>query len=359
MYNKKILMITNDINYSGSAKMLAYIANGLCDMGNRVIVYTYAGGKPYYPLNCNIEYIPAIKARKSYLDKMVYFLDINKVIRKKRPDAVVTFSPNSSVFSILCTAFTRIPVIVCERCDPYTEKGFLLRFKRSIYNYAEGAVFQTEGAKKYYSKRLQKKSVVIGNPVTSCRIERTPANKRNNDISFVGRFFVKQKRQDIMLKAFQKITAENDLVRLVFYGGGPDLPHIRQMAEQMNVSHKVCFMGEVGNILEAIKDTAVFVLTSDYEGIPNALIEAMAVGLPVVVTDCSPGGARLLVEDMVNGLLVPAGDVDKIAQAVLFMLNNSDFADACGSKAQQITETYSSQKILQEWNEYIRKVMGK
>lgn len=354
---KNVLFIIHNINYSGAAKMLSFIANGLNDIGNSVMVYTYAGDTPYYPLKSRIKFLPTSKIQKHYLGKLLYFKDVRKMIKKINPDVVVSFLPNSNMFSIIGTVFTKIPVIICERSDPYKEKGFLLEFKKSLFKYADGAVFQTEGAQKYYSNSLQKKSIVIPNPVTVDRIDRIPMDKRNNDIAFVGRFSVKQKRQDIMVEAFQKVAEINKEVNLVLYGDGPDLLKIQQMVKKMNLTERVVFKGEVKDVINSIKDSKMFVITSDYEGIPNALVEAMAAGLPVISTDCSPGGARLLIEDKKNGLIVPTGDVDRITNAILFFINNSEVADQYGIEAQKIIEQYSPGKTIEMWDEYMDRIV--
>lgn len=358
MENRKILFIIHDINYSGAAKMLSFIANGLSEIGYQVVVYTYAGNKPYYPLNSSIYYIPALKVRYSYVEKLLYFIDVQKMIKRINPDIVISFLPNSNMFSIIGTAFSKIPVIICERSDPYYEKGTFLELKRSLFKYADGAVFQTERAQRYYPKILQEKSVVIPNPVTIKKIDRIPLNKRNDEISFVGRFYIRQKRQDIMLKAFKKVAEIDKQIKLVFYGDGPDLPQIQQMAKDMNLSERVIFKGKVNDVVDSIKDSKMFVLTSDYEGIPNALIEAMAIGLPVISTDCSPGGARLLIENKKNGLLIDTNDVDKIADAILFLINNPEVADSYGIEAQKIVNKFTARNVMQLWSEYIEQIIN-
>lgn len=354
---KKILFITEDINYGGAGKIISFIANGLSELGNSIIIHTYAGNNSFYDLNKEIIYIPPKKIRRTYMSKLSYFIDIRRMIKKVNPDIVISFLPIPNMLSVIGTALTKIPVIISERSDPYTEKGFLLNFAKSLFKYADGAVFQTKDAKEYYSESLQKKSIVIPNPVTIGKAERIPFKKRNNEIAFVARFFVKQKRQDIMLNAFKIVADHNKDVNLVFYGDGPDLKIIKQMVNDMNLTDRVWFRGEVKNIEDKIKNSRIFVLTSDYEGIPNALIEAMSVGLPVVSTDCSPGGARILIEDKKNGLIVPTRDVNGIAKAILFLLENHEIAEQYGIEAQKIIEKYSPEKILKIWDEFVDKVI--
>jgi len=178
-----------------------------------------------------------------------------------------------------------------------------------------------------------------------------------NEISFVGRFEIKQKRQDIMLKAFHLVQKEIKDIKLVFYGDGEDVNVIKTMVNNLKLNDKIVFRGKVDNVESHIYNSKLFVLTSDYEGIPNSLIEAMSLGLPCISTDCDPGGARLLIKDNINGLLVPKGDEKKIAEAILFLLRNPVSAYKIGQEARKILEEYSEDKIIYLWKTYIEKII--
>lgn len=354
---KKILLVMHDINYGGAAKMFAFLANGLEGLKHDVYVYTFEGNKPNYRLNKNITYFYESKISKYKLIRRVLpVIKIRKIIKNIDPDIVISFLPNANLYSVIGALGTRSSVIITERSDPYSEQGLLLNLKRLFYNFSDGAVFQTEGAKNYYSKKLQNKSVVIQNPVTLERNPRINYIKRKNEIVHVGRFDIKQKRQDIMVLAFSEVVKIIPDIKLVFYGDGPDLPKIQKMVKDMDLSEKVVFKGKSNHIPTLIKDSKMFVLTSDYEGIPNALIEAMALGLPIITTDCSPGGAKLLVTNAENGLLVPTGDVNGIANAIIYLLNNDKIADSYGEKAQIIIDMYTPSKIMKLWDEYIKTI---
>ena len=137
------------------------------------------------------------------------------------------------------------------------------------------------------------------------------------------------------------------------------MEQIRQMAESLGVSDRVDFKGLVRDIPNAIRKAKMFVMTSDYEGLPNALIEAMAVGLPCVSTDCSPGGAAELIESGVNGLIVPCGDAGSIASAICTLLNNTETAYQYGLEAQKIIEKLAPEVIYETWRQYIDNLIKK
>jgi GalNAc-alpha-(1->4)-GalNAc-alpha-(1->3)-diNAcBac-PP-undecaprenol alpha-1,4-N-acetyl-D-galactosaminyltransferase len=296
---------------------------------------------------------------KRIVRRFIQLKNIIKRIKLYRPDVIISFLNMPNFLSVLAGKLSHVPVIISERGDPYQCNSLTDKIFHYIYRFANGAVFQTDGAKNFFNKELQKKSCVIANPVF-IKDETITANldSPKNEISFVARFENKQKRQDIMIEAFKIVNEKYPEMVLKFYGDGPDEDYIKDTAYNMGLKEKVIFMGLSGNPTNDIKDSRMFVLTSDYEGIPNTLIEAMAIGMPVVSTDCSPGGAKMLIEDGVNGLLVPIRDSAAIAQAIIKYIENPKLAKRCGNEAKQIKVKYTPARIIGEWKNYIDFIVG-
>ncbi len=360
MDKKKVLIIYHKIGYGGANKMLTFLANRLVKGNFDVSVYTYASNEePTYKLHDKITLIKENRVSHNYLfRRFIELFKVVKMIHRQKPDVVISFLTNSNVFSIIGTRFTKIPVIISERGDPRAEKGLLAKIKQSFFSLAEGAVFQTEGAKNFFPNKLQNRSTIIPNPVLMPDIKIQKWEDRKNEISFVARFDIKQKRQDIMIKAFAKIAARYPDMILVFYGDGDDIDRINELVVNYNLKGRVVFKGKVNNIIDQISTSKIFVLTSDFEGIPNALIEAMSLGLPCVSTDCEPGGARLLIKNGINGILVPKADIDAIANSIAFFIENSEIADKLGNKAKDICNDFSPENIEKAWVKYIEKIIN-
>ena len=115
-------------------------------------------------------------------------------------------------------------------------------------------------------------------------------------------------------------------------------------------------MGLTTNPMKAIANEGIFIITSDFEGISNSLLEAMAVGLPCVSTDHSPGGARLLIQDHVNGLLAPVGDSAALANALSEFANSIELSMKCGIKATEVIDRFKDEKIIDMWESYIYEI---
>nr|WP_269438233.1 glycosyltransferase [Phosphitispora fastidiosa] len=225
------------------------------------------------------------------------------------------------------------------------------------YIFADGCVFQTSGASRYFPKSVRRKGTVIPNFINIEKPNLHPIELRKNEIAFVARFELAQKRQDIMIKAFKLVIKKHPKVKLVFYGDGPDIDTVKTMVSEYDLSDSIVFAGVISNMDNVYRHSRLFVLTSEYEGIPNVLIEAMAYGLPVISTDCSPGGARLLIDSGVNGIIVPVNDFKKLAEAIIYLLDNPKIAEGYGAKAQEVVDRFKPAKILPMWQEYINAII--
>ena len=145
---------------------------------------------------------------------------------------------------------------------------------------------------------------------------------------------------------------------MILYGTGEELPKLRALTKELEIENRVIFAGSVNNVAERIKKAGVFVLTSDTEGMPNALIEAMVMGLPVISTDCPCGGPADLIITGKNGLLIPVRDVDKMKENLQYMLNDLHKAREMGREARKTCEIYRSDRVYREWYEYIMQIVN-
>ena len=168
-----------------------------------------------------------------------------------------------------------------------------------------------------------------------------------------------QKRYDVMLDAFRLFVQKHPDYVLKLYGRGNDEELIKTWVQERDLSHCVKFMGLTTQPMVDTCRDGMFLITSDFEGISNALLEAMACGLPCVSTDHTPGGARLLIQDHENGLLCPIGDAQSLANAMCEFAENPELAQKCGENARNVVTRFAPEKIIDLWENYILKVCKK
>ena len=323
----KILFCIGSMSKGGAERVISNLTNHLADKNDVYIVATKIKNIAY-TLNKNIR-IMTLENRE---DKKQNFIiknfkrikALNKYIEEIRPDIIISFLPEPSYRILLLKILKRkLKVIVSVRNDPKIEyKTRLNKFVMKIlYPLANGFVFQTQEAKEYFSKKIQNKSTIIPNPINKEFIVTPYDGKRDKTIVTVGRL-EEQKNHKLLIEAFSNIEKDYPEYKLLIYGSGSKEEELKQYVKGIGLIDKVEFKGNVNNVKEEIYKSGMFILSSNYEGMPNALIEAMALGLPVISTDCPCGGPRFLIENSKNGILVPVGKKQEMTEAIKYVLEN-------------------------------------
>lgn len=354
----KVLFTISCLSYGGAEKNMLIVAEYLnshghdvciCDFNERESVRKIADGIKVYTMT----HIDAPQKFAWIGKRIKQYKQLNNLVREIHPDVICSFLNMPNMLSVLVGKRNKIPTVISERADPYQSISKIDKLMRRIYNKADGAVFQTKGAQAFYGDELQKRSIVIPNPIIEISNKKWDIDNTDKAIAFVARFENFQKRQDVMLQAFEIVLKKHSDYELRFYGDGPDLDRIKKMAYELKINRNVCFCGVKKNINDELLKCRLFVLTSDYEGIPNSLLEAMSLGVPCVSTDCSPGGARMLIENGVSGILCECGDYESIAKAIESLIDNDKLAIKIGLKAMYVNEKYSYDKLMSDWEMFL------
>lgn len=358
----KILILNEDLGYGGAEKMMAWLANQLSNSKGMDVTYlTFRDSeKNYQNLDKRVkrEHLQLENKGGSLFSILKSSFNLRKYLKSKDFDIAIAFLTPAQIRLALGSIGLGIKIVLSQRSDPYLKpNSFFLKVYNFIFEkifcLANGFVFQTQKAKEYYPSFVQNRSVVIPNPIKPLiRTHKRVAGCMKSIVT-VSRLDLKQKRQDLLIDAFKIFLQENPNYILKLYGSGPDEKKIKEYASGIN---QIQFLGVTTNVVEAIQDDSMFVLTSDFEGIPNALLEAMSIGLPCISTDCSPGGASLLINGSDNGIIVPCGNVNAIAEAMSFYARNVDIAEQHGFNATKVNERFSESTIANMWIEYLKKL---
>lgn len=355
---KKILLVyhalsSGEFSYAGMEKMLVWVGNSLADNGFDVTFCTLfdtTRSEKYSAKAKSIELgLPYHQSffRRNVVTFVSGTIALSTVLKGKY-DYVVNFGDTAFFLAFLLKPFFSYKMISSERGDPYNSANFLEKLRRKLIKYSDKIVFQTNGARDFFPEVVRNRSIVIANPI------KIPAECWNQDntlqrIAFVGRIDFWQKRPDLLVKAFAVVHKKYPDYILDICGSGDELDHLRGIVENLELSECIVLHGAVKNVKEILLKDELFVLTSDFEGIPNALLEAMAIGMPAVSTDCTPGGAALLINNGVNGVLVPRGDVEAIADSICQLIANKKHARAMGMKARESMCRFTPEKIINQW----------
>ncbi len=354
----KILFVVRTLGYGGAPKQLAMLANALAGYGHEVAIYSYNWIELQQPLREGVTFIPQKETQNSLVEYIRTPFLIRSQVKRLRPDVVISWRANAGCMTVVACAGLKVKTIFSERTDPYMETNWMLKIATKLAQLSDGGVFQTEKARDFYS-RLAPRSIVVPNPIND-NMELSPIvdyEKRPKKIAFVARVACVQKRHDILLEAFEKIHCALPDYTLSIYGDGPDFERLKQMVIDKGLSESVVLHGAVKNVIDHICTARLFLLTSDYEGIPNAILEAFMAGVPVVSTDCSPGGARVLIDDGENGYIVPMRDSEDLAERAIQVLQNSDIALRFIERSRNKLKDFSPKTIFAKWNEYVCEVV--
>ena len=274
--------------------------------------------------------------------------NLRKLVVEHKPEIVVTMGVPICIYTIPALVGLKVKHIVSERNSPahFAGKWRTKMISRWLMRFADGYVFQTEQARNFYGGRITKRSVVIHNPVCDINENQRDTSRLRKEIVAVGRL-IKQKNHALLIESFAEISKQYSEYQLVIYGEGCERENLESFATKLGISDKVMFPGAISNVHERIKDAAMFVMSSDFEGMPNALMEAMALGLPCISTNSPCGGPADLIVDGVNGVLVSVGDKSGLVLAMKNLLEDSAYAESLGRHAVSLRDSHSLGKICE------------
>lgn len=367
MTKKKILFHINSLGKGGAERVVSVLSGFFCADNYEVVIATLWRAEDEYEIpkqakRINLE--DRWQGRKmGRIQRAVSRLwDFRGILKEENPDLVISFCNKANFRCAYAMTGMKTPLLVSVRNDPRIDYFPYKSSVRKMEKRASGCVFQTRDARGCFSEEFQKKSKVIWNPIDERYFSKEAkwcGRQKERYVVTVGRLS-KQKNHMLLLEAFAEIKDKFPEVTLRIYGKESEngiLDGLRSFIKEQGMEEKVIFMGEKSHLEKEIKDASLFVLSSDYEGMPNALAEAMVMGMPVISTDCPCYGPAELIEDGVSGYLVPVGDAKALAEKMEQVLANQELAETLGSHAGAIREKVKPEAIYLEWKRYADELM--
>lgn len=346
MKHKTIVFIMPTMEGGGAERVIATLANGFTEHGCQVVVVLTQAGRSIYELNGQI--ILEANPLNDSVEGQLRF--IRRMLKKYKGSVFVSFLTYQNMYTLLAGTGLHQRIIVSERNDPATMldgRNYLSGLRSFLYKRAERIVFQTKDAKKYFGKAIQKKGVIIPNPIRNDLPESYcgPREKRFVAYSRLDR----QKNIPMMLEAFAAFSKKYSDYTLSIYGRGAEEEYLKSKARALGLAQKVEFCGFSKNVHSEIIKAAAFLSSSDYEGISNSMLEAMAIGLPCICTDCPIGGTKMFIKDGWNGMMTAVGDAAEMAEKMCRLAEDASLSACLSQNAARIKDRLSADIITLKW----------
>ncbi len=336
----------------GAERVIAVLSDELIQKGYDVTILMTAGDAVDYKLNDNVE-VKQIsdKTGGGLRGRIDRILAIRKYYKDNRKAVYIGMETPTNIFALIAGSGLKMNIIVSERIGP--DRYESLKLRDAVYRYlGKKFVFQTKDARDYFVQTIRDRSLIIPNPVSPEIVrlaEGIPDNiVRNRSIISIGRLN-EQKDYPVLLDAFAVFVKTYPDHELVIYGKGEQEDLLKKQAHDLGIEDKVRLMGFAEDIWQKEQNDKMFVLSSHYEGMPNALIEAMVMGMPVISTDCPIGGPAELIKDGENGLLVPVKDPKALCDAMLRLAGDEGYARKLGHNAGALKDRLNAPVICDEW----------
>lgn len=339
---EKIVFVIPDMAGGGTERVVALLANEYCKRGIETAILLFAGHETVYPLDEKVEVVSmGAPSRGSVRVRIERIRKMRNYYKENRNCQIWSFSVMGAVFSVLAAWGQKHFFLVSERNDPNQyEHKWIRNFS---YRFADVIVCQTKDALESFPLSIARKSIVIPNPVDIEGLQ-PYEGEREKRVVAVGRL-QPQKNHKLLIRAFARFAEEYPEYTLELYGKGEQEAALKELSSQLGIESKVVFCGFSDRVKEAINSAAMYVLSSDYEGISNSMLEAIALGVPVIATDCPIGGSRMYLQDGRNGLLVPVGKIQPLAEAMKKIAGNREFAGQLSREGRKLREENRVEQI--------------
>lgn len=393
--NKTVYIILHTLSVGGAERHASSIANYLAQHGYKVEIILLQNNLIDYALEDGVnvtalsdcKYINGVKnsgprfvdkvllklyqkvnsSKYQFLDKKLYIEKhyCNKLeqffLQQEDLDesVVISFMPIPNITAAMLKTKFKYKLILGEFTSPQLEfpaDAPENRLKEKYFPNANGFVFQTSEQREFYDYLPNVKKQIIPNPIEEINISPFKGLRKKEIVNFCR--FAKAKNLPLLISAFARLVKEYPDYKLVIYGEGPEKARMEKCIVDCGIVENVKLKPFATNVLELVKNSAMFVSSSDREGISNSMLEAMAIGLPVISTDCPAGGAKMFIKPYENGIIVPVGDSDALYNAMKYIIENPEQADLMARNAIAVNEILEKNKILAQWLDFLKEIQG-
>lgn len=349
----KMLLYTSVLSGGGAERVLCQLASKLSHSNEVILAASYKTSNEY-PVEQNVKkvYIDNSIENKSTIRQIN---NLRNLIKTEKPKVVISFLPEPNFKMLMSSWGLKTKKIISIRNDPTKEyRTYTKRLlAKLLYGFSDGVVFQTLDAQKWFPQKIQQKSQIIMNQVNDIFFETEHASE---DYYVATGRLNKQKNYPMMIRAFSKFLKRFPNEKLYIYGDG-DQSELNQLINELGVKDNIILKGNSSDIPYVLSMAKGFILSSDYEGMPNGLLEALAMGVVSIATDCPCGGPREVIEDAENGFLIPVGDEEKLFETLCMIETSVDLRKQISKNAIEKAKMFKPNYIFKQWESYIESLI--
>jgi GalNAc-alpha-(1->4)-GalNAc-alpha-(1->3)-diNAcBac-PP-undecaprenol alpha-1,4-N-acetyl-D-galactosaminyltransferase len=365
-HSKRITLVISSLSGGGAERVMSHLANYWAENGKDITIITLDSVESdFYTLHPHVKRIAMglMKPSKGSLQAVINNFTRLKLLRQKikysNPDCIISFTDIMNIKTLISCTGLKIPIIVSERTDPRKHHigPVWSCLRRIMYPKSNAVVVQSSNVSNWAKEFLNDELVnIIPNPIFLDGYRAGMERSRDTDrkVIAMGRL-VPEKGFDLLLHAFARCIEIHKNWSLVILGEGPMRNELEALSRKLNVEAKVQMMGRINRPFEQLDKSDLFVLSSHYEGFPNALLEAMACGLPVISTDC-PSGPNEIISHNIDGLLIEPNSIDALADAMDHLMSNESERKRLATKSIEVNSRFSIDRVSRMWEELIHKV---
>lgn len=360
----KIGFLIKDLSFGGAERATVSLANYFALHSQDVEIITFKGSESFYPLEefvtvytADLGEIEQSASLKRLFGSIKRIFEIRKIVKSQKLDVLIGMSFAMTWYTVLATMFTKTKSVGTERSNPYRYKATKLNtfLRKFFYNFTDGYIFQTRRAARFFGNKKSDRDIIIPNAIFNETVySLSPPADRKKIICATGRL-IKLKRFDMLIDAFAKIADQIPGYMLFIFGEGEEKNDLENQIEYLGLKDRIILAGTDPQAVKFVNYASVFVLSSDFEGMPNALLEALAMGVPCVSTRCEMGPDELI-EDRVSGILTDVGSSEQLSEAMLEIIQNPDFAKKLSENGRKLLKTHSIESISRQWLDYLNRI---
>jgi len=347
----KISFFIGHMGYGGAERVISLLANDYCRRGWETDIVMLLSNDVAQTIDPGVRLVDLSMGGGSYLKRAPQWLtSIRGYLKKEKPDCVVSFIGRINALVLTAAIGLKLPIIVSERNDPRHDgrgKG-MLAYCNGIYKQAKAVVFQTKAEQECFDAAVKARGVIIPNPVS---VEGAVRQEAEGFTVITAGRLAQQKNHKMLMDAMALVHAQLPEARCVIYGEGELRQELESYVQEKNMAEFVSLPGHARDIHQKIATASAFVLTSEYEGLPNALIEAMMLGVPSITTDYP--GADEVMEDGVSGFIVPRGDAKSLALKLLNLAKAPEVCQKLSRGATAAAQRYNLENVIYLWQKTI------